>query len=147
MHITMNGTMLLATIGVMAGLGSFGIAIAKIRGKRQVRDTNGKLNTGRVMTLASDKIKEFWEGPCRAQRDNQEKLLIIHHDSYKSELKIERENQEKLLTIHQKMYRVELKASSDVLHGELESIKSVLVEGLGRIDKRIEEVNGAPDEG
>lgn len=82
MQLIMNGTALLATFGVVAGIGSFGIAIAKIKGKGQVNGNglNGKLSTGKVLELVGGKIKEFWEGPCKSERDNREKMMKINHE-------------------------------------------------------------------
>lgn len=147
MNLTMDATTLLATLGVVAGIGSFGIAIAKIRGRVVINNSNGKLNTGRVMTIVGDKLKEFWEGPCKSERDNREKMIAMNHESYKEELKADRDNQEKMLIIHQKMYRVELKAASDVLQGQVESIKAVLTDGFERIDIKIDKLNSKPKRG
>ena len=121
-NLTMDVTTLIATFGVTAGLGTFGIAVARIKGRNNINNTNGKLNSGKVMTIMSDKLKEFWEGPCTEARANQEKILVIH----------------------QKMYRVELKAASDVLQGEVESIRVLLEGGLKRIDERINGLKPAP---
>jgi len=121
-NFTMDVTTLIATFGVTAGLGTFGIAVARIRGRNNINNSNGKLNSGKVMGIVDSKLKEFWEGQCSSEREGQEKLLVIH----------------------QKMYRVELKAATDVLHGEVEAIKMLLEGGLERIDERITRLKPAP---